>query len=258
MAEIKEGDIVKVVEEIPRGISTDRVFDKEGWKPKTKLGTDVKKGQIKSIDEIIDKGMKLLELEIVDFFFPSIKVEILGIGQSKGKFGGGKRSIWKQTQKKTAEGNKPHFAAMVVVGNGDGYVGIGYGKAKETVPSREKATRDAKVNLIKIRRGCGSWECKCGEPHSIPMRTYGRCGSVRLSLIPAPKGTGLIVENECKKMLSFAGIKDVYSVTFGQTRTKINMIMACFEALKNLTKAKIKENDYKKLGLIEGKIEGRT
>lgn len=244
-----------VPEEVPLGLVRDRNFDKDAWQPKTQLGLSVKKGEIKSIDEIIGKGMKILEVGIVDYFFPDIRVEILGIGQSKGKFGGGKRSIWKQTQKKTAEGNKPHFSAMVVVGNGNGYVGLGYGTSKETLPSREKSTRDAKMNLIKIRRGCGSWECKCGEPHSIPMAIYGRMGSCRVYLMPAPKGTGLVVENECKKLLSFSGIKDVYSKSFGQSRTRVNMIKACFEALKNLSKVKIKEEDYKKLGLLEGKHE---
>lgn len=239
-------------EELPLGVVSEKTFDKEGWQPRTKLGLSVKKGEIEKIDQILDRGMKLLEVEIVDFFISNLRSDILSIGQSKGKFGGGKKSIWKQTQKKTAEGNKPHFSAMVVVGNCKGYVGIGYGTAKETLPAREKATRNAKLNLIKVRMGCGSWECKCGEPHSIPMNAYGRMGSCRIYLKPAPKGTGLVVENECKKVLALAGIKDVYSQSFGQSRTRINMIKACFEALKNLGKIKIKESDYKKLGLAEG------
>lgn len=241
-----------VQEEIPIGIVKETSFDKAGWQPKTKLGFAVKKGELSSIDLIIDNGMKILEAGIVDYFFPDLKIEVLSVGQSKGKFGGGKKSIWKQTQKKTAEGNKPHFSSMVAVGNGNGYVGLGYGTAKETLPGREKATRDAKLNLIKVRRGCGSWECKCGAPHSIPIAVYGRCGSCRIYLMPAPKGTGLCVENECKKVLALAGIKDIYSKSFGQSRTRINMIKACLEGIRELSRIKIKDEDYTKLGVLDG------
>ena len=159
--------------------------------------------------------------------------------RSKGKFGGGKRSIWKQTQKKTREGNKPKFSTMVVVGNEDGYVGVGYGKAKETVPAREKATYRAKLNIIKVKRGCGSWECACeNEPHSIPYAVEGKCGSVKVRLMPAPKGAGLVAEKECQKILRLAGIKDIYFKASGKTRTKINLVKACFYALRNLAKFK--------------------
>ena len=174
------------------------------------------------------------------------------IGQSKGKFGGGKRSIWKQTQKKTKEGNKPRFAAMAVVGNSDGFVGIGYSKSRETVPARERAIRNAKLNLIKVRRGCGEWSCACNQSHSIPFKVEGRSGSVRLTLKPAPRGVNLCVEEELKKILSLAGINDIYSKTKGQTRTRINLIKACFFALKKLNTTKIKPGDIKKLRIIEG------
>ena len=176
------------------------------------------------------------------------------VGQSKGKFGGGKRSIWRQTQKKTAEGNKPKFAALAIVGNKNGYVGIGYGKSKETVPAREKAIRKAKLNLIKIRRGCGSWECGCKNPHSIPFEVNTRCGSVIVILKPAPKGTNLCVEKECAKILNFAGIKDVYSKTFGQSRTKYNLIKACFACLKKLSTTKVNTKLISELGVIEGMV----
>ena len=179
---------------------------------------------------------------------------LLNIGQSKGKFGGGKRSIWRQTQKKTKEGNKPKFAAYVVIGNRNGYIGIGYGKSKETMPAREKAVKNSKLNLISIRRGCGSWACGCKEPHAIPFAVEGRCGSVRVLLKPAPKGTGLIAESEVKKMLELAGVKDVYSKVHGQARTKINLVKACFEALKQLSRTKIKPEVRDQLGIKEGLI----
>lgn len=206
------------------------------WTPKTKLGKEVISGKIKDIDEILDKNLKIFEPEIVDFLLPNLEVEIINIGQAKGKFGGGKRRPWRQTQKKTAEGNVPTFGCMCAVGDKNGHLGVGYGKAKETVPAKQKAIREAKLSIFKVRRGCGSFDCVCNEPHSIPVKTEGKVGSVRIVLMPAPKGTGLVADNECKKIFRLAGIKDIYTKSFGQTRTKINMIKACVEALKKLNK----------------------
>ncbi|UZE94345.1 MAG: 30S ribosomal protein S5 [Candidatus Pacearchaeota archaeon] len=204
------------------------------WVPRTQLGRDVKQGKIKNINEIFEKNLKILEPQIVDFLIPELDSDLLRIGQAKGKFGGGKRRPWRQTQKKTSEGNVPSFACMAVVGDKKGYVGLGHGKAKETVPSKQKALAKAKVNLIRVRRGCGSFECVCNEPHSIPFVTEGKSGSSRIKLMPAPKGTGLVIDDECKKILRLAGIKDVYSKTFGQTKTKFNLAKACMIALEKL------------------------
>jgi len=78
-------------------------FNIENWKPKTELGRKVKNKEITDIGDILDKGQKILEPEVVDVLLPDLSVELLEVGQSKGKFGGGKGSIWKQTQKKTFE-----------------------------------------------------------------------------------------------------------------------------------------------------------
>jgi small subunit ribosomal protein S5 len=223
------------------------------WIPKTELGRKVKSGEIKNIDEVLDNGLKILESEIVDILLPELEYELVTAGQSKGKFGGGKRSIWKQTQKKTSEGNKPKFSTIAIIGNKDGYIGLGRGKAKETVPAREKAVRNAKLNIMKIRRGCGSWSCACGENHSIPLSISGKCGSVEISLIPAPKGTRLTAHKEIQKILKFAGIKDIYSKTKGQTKTQLNLVMACVDAFKKLNSMKVKSEYHKISGLTEGK-----
>jgi len=230
-------------------------FYKDSWNPKTTLGKRVKSGEITDIDEILDNGMKILEPEIVDALLPNMESELLMIGQAKGKFGGGQRRVFKQTQKKTPEGNKPHFATIAVIGNGDGYVGIGYGKAKETVPAREKALRNAKLSIMKIRRGCGSWECGCGGSHSTPFEVEGRCGSARIKLIPAPKGKGLCIAGECQKILKLAGVKDIWSKTQGQTKNKINLVSACEDALRQLIKTKIRSQDKEILSLQEGKLK---
>ena len=231
------------------------VFDKEAWNPKTTIGKKVKSGEITKIDEILDNGFKILEPEIVDTLLPNLKTELLLIGQSKGKFGGGQRRVFRQTQKKTSEGNKPNFAAYAVVGNGNGYVGIGYGKSRETVPAREKAMRNAKLSIIKIKRGCGSWQCNCGNPHSIPFNIQAKCGSSIIKIVPAPKGKGLCIEKECQKILDMAGIKDVWSKTKGQTKVKTNLVMACFDALKQLSSTRVQQRYYKNLGIVEGAIE---
>lgn len=231
-----------------------REFDKESWKPKTSLGMKVKRGEIDNIDYILDNRLKILEHEIVDILMPNLVTDLLLVGQSKGKFGGGQRRVFRQTQKKTQEGNKPKFGTFAIVGNEDGYVGIGYGKSKETVPAREKATRNAKQNIIKILRGCGSWQCGCNNPHSVPFAVEGKCGSVIIRLIPAPRGTGLCIEKECGKVLKIAGIKDVWSQTFGQTKTKMNLIYACFNALKKLSEIKLQKETAKNLGVVEESI----
>jgi len=204
----------------------------EYWIPKTKLGKLVKAGKIKDIDEALK--YKILEPEIIDTLL-KLNSEILNIGQAKGKFGGGKRRAWRQTQKKTAEGNVPTFSCMCVVGNRDGYVGLGYGRAKETLPAREKALRKAKLNIMKIKRACASFDCVCEEAHTVPFIVKGKAGSCKLKLIPAAQGTGLVIGDECKKILKLAGIKDVYSVTNGKIRTTINLAKACIDALKKTT-----------------------
>ncbi|MFT4303250.1 MAG: 30S ribosomal protein S5 [Candidatus Woesearchaeota archaeon] len=222
------------------------------WKPKTEIGRKIKSGEITSVDEIYETGKKILEVEIIDHLFPGLESELLLVGQSKGKFGGGARRIFKQTQKKTKEGNKPSFATMAVVGNRNGYVGVGYAKAKETVPAREKALRKAKLSLFPIIRGSGSWLSSTNEPHSIPFAVKGKCGSVEITLMPAPVGKGLIIEKECKKILELAGIKDIWSKTNGQTGTKLNLVLACVEALKNLNKMKISSSKEKELSIVKG------
>ena len=252
LGEVKEIEEV-IVEEVKKKGS----FERDTWKPKTSIGRRVKSGEITSIDYILDNGMKILEPEIIDALLPNSSTDLLMVGQSKGKFGGGQKRIFKQTQKKTQEGNKPKFGTFAVIGNNDGYIGVGYGKSKETVPAREKAMRHAKLNVIKIRRGCGNWRCGCKDPHTVPFKVYGKAGSVEVTLMPAPKGTGLRVEKECQKILRFAGITDVWSITEGQTRSKLNMLYACFNALRKLMEFKIEPKRAEVLQILEGSSKAK-
>ena len=239
LEELKEVE-KEVEKEKPRGRRGERTREEviEAWNPKTKLGEEVKSGKIKNIDEILDAKRKILESEIVDSLI-NLKSDLLSIGQSKGKFGGGKRRAWRQTQRKTKEGNVPTFSTMAVIGDENGHLGIGTGKAKETLPARDKAIRKAKLNIIKIKRTCAGFDCACSELHTVPFKVIGKSGSVRVTLIPASQGTGLVVGNELKKILKMAGIKDVYSRTSGKVRTSFNLIKACVDAL-NKTNLDIK------------------
>ncbi len=209
----------------------------DNWVPKTELGRQVLSKKIKNIDEILDSGKKILEPEIVDTLL-NVRTELLNVGQAKGKFGGGKRRNWRQTQKKTEEGNVLTFSVLAIVGDGNGYVGMGFGRASETLPAKEKAIKKAKMNIIKIKRGCASYDCSCKENHSIPTVASGKCSSVVIKLSPAPQGTGLVVGDEIKKILRLAGIQDVYGRSRGKTRTTINVAKATFAALQKLDEVK--------------------
>ena len=209
------------------------------WKPKTEIGRKVKDGTITDINQVIEGGHRILEAEIVDYLIPGIQNDLLLVGQSKGKFGGGQRRVFRQTQKKTKEGNKPSFSTYAIVGNGNCLIGYGFGKAKETVPAREKAIRNAKLNIISIKKGSGSWESTGETDNSIPFAVTGKSGSVIIKLMPAPVGIGLCCEKEVAKILKMAGIKDIWSKTFGKTKTKQNLIEATFKALRMLQTTKV-------------------
>jgi small subunit ribosomal protein S5 len=229
--------------EIVKDFRTDRekerdaeaAFKLASWVPKTKLGKEVKEKKIKNIDEILNSRKKILEEQVVDSLL-NLESDLLFIGQSKGKFGGGKRRAWKQTQRKTKEGNVATFATLAVVGDKNGHVGIGRGRAKETLPARDKAIRKAKLEIIKINRGCASFDCSCNELHSIPYKVEGKSGSVRVTLIPAPQGTGLVAAGEMKRILKLAGIKDIYTRTFGTVGTTTNLARATMDALRKTNK----------------------
>ncbi len=211
----------------------------ERWVPKTELGRAVRAGKVKNIDEVLSDGKKIMESEIVDLLIPGLKTDYLFIGQAKGKFGGGKRRPFRQTQKKTKEGNVLTFGVMAVVGDGNGHVGIGYGRAAETLPAKEKATRKAKLAITKIQRGCASFDCSCDEEHSIPVAVEGKCSSVVVKLMPAPQGTGLVVNDELKRILRAVGIKDVYSKCSGKLRTTFNSAKACMAALEKIGEVRV-------------------
>jgi len=208
----------------------------DSWKPRTKLGKEVFTAKVKDIREILKKGIKIKEPEIVDMLIPDLKSELVLIGGRPGKGGGIQRTPIRVTTKMHRSGRRYSYSTFAVVGNEDGIIGIGKGSGKDGRSAVEQAIAKAKLNLILVARGCGSWECGCGEEHSIPFKTLGKSSSVTVTLLPAPKGIGLAASIETKKVLKLAGIKDVWVQTLGDTTTRFNLVKAVFDALKNLHK----------------------
>ncbi len=225
------------------------------WTPQTELGKEVVDGKITSVEEIFEQGRKIMEPEIVDILLPNLDHELVLVGGSPGKGGGIRRTPAKRTAKMHKSGRKYKMTALAVIGNRNGYAGIGEGQASGSGAFRnaiQKAIKNSKLNIIPVRRGCGSWECECASHHSIPTEVEGKSGSVTVALKPAPRGVGLVVSDEVKKFLQLAGIDDCWAKTFGKTRTRGNLIKAVYNALKNLNQLKIDDDFKEKSGTVIG------
>merc|ERR1712224_345543 len=181
-----------------KGKGKGRNQEKDEWIPCTKLGRPVKDGKIRTIDDIFYFSMAIKEYQIIDFFLPSLKDEVMKI---------------MPVQKQTTAGCRMRFKAFVVVGDNDGHVGLGVKAAKEGATAIRGAIIDAKLNVIPVMRGY--WGNRIGLPHTIPNKVHGKCGSVRIRLIPAPRGTGLVAAKIPKKVLGCAGVEDVFTSSRG-------------------------------------------
>jgi small subunit ribosomal protein S5 len=212
--------------------------EKKEWIPKTDLGRRVVKGEFSNLGEILGEGTVILEPEIVDYFIPEIEQEVIYIGGSPGKGGGIRRTATKRTARMHKSGRRFKLTALVVVGDGENIVGIGTASGREHRVAIEKATEKAKLNVIRVRKGCGSWECGCGGGHSLPFKVESKFGSVKVVVRPAPKGVGIVASEASKKVLKLAGLKDTWVRTFGHTQTRSNLVNGLFEALKNLNRTK--------------------
>lgn len=199
------------------------LLDTASWSPRTELGRKVKSGEISSIDQILDEGLAILEPEIVDSLLPELEADTLSISP---------------TQRTTDSGRKMQFRAVVVLGDRKGHVGIGVGKSEEVKPALDYAMRDARKHMIHLRLGCGSWECKCSQPHSIPQKLVGKYGGTMITLKPAPKGLGLAASDVVKKVLGIAGLKDAWSSAEGSTSNVYNTAMATIDALDSINRKK--------------------
>ena len=191
----------------------------EEWIPKTKFGELVKSGLI-TLDKIYQNNLVVKEKEIINTLLPQVKEDVINISM---------------VQQMTASGQRSRFKAVVIVGT-DGFIGIGMGKSREVGPAIRKAIDKAKLSIVPVLRGCGSKQCGCGGTHSVPFKINGKCGSVRIQLIPAPVGVGLACADKVKQVLRLCGIEDVWSKTFGDTRTSENLVKATYDAIKNAHK----------------------
>jgi small subunit ribosomal protein S2e len=180
----------------------------------TKLGRLVQAKKIKSIEDIYLFSLPIKEHQIVDYFLPDLKDEVMKISP---------------VQKQSAAGQRTRFRAFVIVGDENGHVGLGSKVSKEVATSIRGAIIDAKLHVIPIRRGY--WGGRLGAPHTVPCKVQGKSGSVRFRIIPAPRGTGLVAARVPKKVLTFAGIKDCYTASTGQSKTLGNFVKATLDAL---------------------------
>ncbi len=238
MAEENEVIEVEAEKEVVKEVLQKEEKRGKSWIPRTKLGNKVLKGEYATIDDVLRSGELILEGGIVDHLVPGLKEEIIYIGGSPGKGGGIRRTATKRTARMHKSGRRFKLTALIVVGNENGVVGIGKASSREHRIAIEKATEQAKINVIRVRRGCGSWECGCGGDHSIPFKSMGKYGSISVRLLPAPKGTGTVANSTVKTVLSLAGVKDIWVKTRGQTSTRQNLVYALFNALKSLNMTK--------------------
>ncbi len=208
-----------------------------GWIPKTRLGKLVLNGEIGTISEALGTGLPLREPEIVDILLPGMDDEVLDVNM---------------VQRMTDSGRRVSFVIVAVVGNADGFVGVGRTHGKEVGPAIRKCMDIAKLNIIEVKRGCGSWECGCLTPHSLPYVFRGKSGSVEVTLRPAPRGISLAVGDVVKSILRLAGIKDAWGFAKGHTKTTVNFAMATFDALKNGARVKTSAAQAERLNILAG------
>ncbi|MCH8323959.1 MAG: 30S ribosomal protein S5 [Thaumarchaeota archaeon] len=187
------------------------------WIPKTILGKQVATGEITSMKEILESGARIQEAGIIKKLLPDLKSEVVDVGI---------------VQKMTANGQSTRFKAIVAAGNENGWLGIGKGKSKQMRIAIEKATNQAYLNVSPVKLGCGSWECRCEEKHSIPFKVRGRGGSVTIEIIPAPRGLGLVAGGKIKRLLELAGLKDAWTSAKGSTATMNSTSKAVLQCLR--------------------------
>ena len=232
----------EVSEDAPRrrrGVGPDPFEALRKWTPKTRLGKAVLSGEIVTMEQAIRSGMPVREVEVIDALLPNLEDDVITVNM---------------IQRMTDSGRRVRFNVMACVGNRDGYVGLAIAKGKEVANTIRKAIDAAKLNIISVQRGNGSWESSAGPGTSIPFKVTGRAGSTRVTLMPAAAGKGLVVGQTGKKILELAGISDILSRSKGQTRTTINYALATYNALIEMNKTRVSDDQRQRLFMVQGRI----
>ena len=191
--------------------------EEEVWIPKTSIGKRVVAGEINSMEEILSKGLRIQEAGIVKKLLPDLKTEVIDVGI---------------IQKMTPNGQSTRFKALVAAGNENGWLGIGMGKSKQMRIAIEKANNAAYLNVSPVKLGCGSWECRCDQKHSVPFKVKGKGGSVTIEILPAPRGLGLVAGRKIRNLLKLAGLKDAWTTAKGSTSTMNSTSKAVLNCLR--------------------------
>ncbi len=186
------------------------------WIPKTSLGKKVAAGEITSMEEILENGYRIQEAGIIKKLLPDLKTEVIDVGI---------------IQKMTANGQSTRFKAMVAAGNQNGWLGVGNGKSRQMRIAIEKANNAAYLNVNPVKLGCGSWECRCDQQHSVPFKVRGKGGSVTIEILPAPRGLGLVAGGKIRNLLRLAGLKDAWTTAKGSTTTMNSTSKAVLQCL---------------------------
>ena len=211
-------------------------MSRRGWEPRTRLGKQVAEEEITTMDEALNSGLPLKEPEITDQLLPGLEDDVLDINM---------------VQRMTDSGRRVKFRCVVAIGNRDGYVGYAEGRDDQVGSAIQKAIGIAKLNIVNVSRGCGSWECGCGRPHTVALRTDGKAGSVEVELRPAPRGLGLAGGETVRSVLELAGIEDIWTRSSGTTRTTVNFAKSTFNALRATGEARVPEPTREKREVIE-------
>ena len=194
------------------------IEEKPEWKPRTKLGMLVAANKIVSMGEVFENGYRIQEPEIINKLLQDMRSEVVHVGI---------------VQKQTDAGELTRFSAIVACGNGNGWFGIGNGKASQMRIAIDKATSASMLSVIPIKLGCGSWECRCNQLHSVPFRVTGKGGSVKIEILPGPRGLGIVAGENIGNLLKLAGIKDAWTRSYGSTNTMSSTTKAIYNALRS-------------------------
>jgi len=195
-----------------------------GWEPQTRLGRMVQDEEVTSMQQALDSGLPLKEPEIVDQLLPGLEDEVLDINM---------------VQRMTDSGRRVKFRCVVAVGNRDGYLGYAEARDDQVGSAIGKAIDVAKLQIIRVDRGSGSWEDSAGGVNSLRRTAEGKAGSVTVEIIPAPKGLGLAAAETVRHLLELAGIQDAWTRSDGNTRTTVNLAKATYNALRNASQSRL-------------------